>query len=263
MELTTEMRELRTISFSQDALKSTVVFNRTHNKNSINMEMVEELAYILDVVEQQEIKILILTGQGNYFCTGMDMGEYVTHSTLSAEQENDIFFNQYMELIKRISLLPCVVISLVNGHVTAGGMGIIAVSDYVIAAPQAQYHLSEALFGLIPAMIVPYLIRKIGFQPVYYMALTTLSIDAEQALKWQLINVVSEHPEKELQPLLLRVNKIDNETLKEMKRYFRSMWMITEGREQEAVEFTSKRMSLPKVRENISNYYLHNKFPWD
>ena len=91
----------------------------------------------------------------------------------------------YMDTLRRITLFSKVVISCVDGQVLAGGVGLVACSDLVIATSKAEFGLSEALWGLLPAMVLPYLIRKVGVQKAYFMTLTTIRISVEEAKRYE------------------------------------------------------------------------------
>ena len=85
------------------------------------------------------------------------------------------------------------------------------------------------------------------------MTLTTLPISAQEAREIHLVDEVSEKPDDSIRRLLLRIGRLEESTISDMKKYFRKMWMITEQMEETAVAEFTRLMSQPKVLENITN----------
>ena len=125
----------------------TVTINRLQNRNSINSTLITDLTEALDeIVKMPQIKLVILEGKGEFFCTGMDFEE-ITFNVQNG-QANDQFPMLYMKLIRELAQFPKIIISKINGQVMAGGVGIVAVSDLVISTPRSEFSLSEALLFL-------------------------------------------------------------------------------------------------------------------
>ena len=236
----------------------TVKFNRLERQNTINVALIKELNHVLSIAqEDSDCRVVVLEGQQGVFCTGMDFSEV-------AKGGSDEFSTSgYMETIKGFASSPKVIISSVDGRVMAGGVGIVAASDLVIATPRSQFSLSEILWGLLPACVIPYLIRRVGFQKAYSMTLTTQPISAKEAHASHLVDEISETPEDNIRKLLLRLRRLEESDIANMKRYFRKMWMIDEEMEETAVAEISRLVSAPKVTENIRNFVEHQKFPWE
>ncbi len=107
----------------------------------------------------------------------------------------------YIKLLHRFVTFPRIIISCVEGAVIAGGMGLVASSDLVVATSQSQFSLSEAIWGLLPVCVTPYLIRRVGFQAAYRLGFTTETIDAKEAYRLQLIDLLSDEPLKKFTPM--------------------------------------------------------------
>lgn len=240
----------------------TVTIHRPKQRNSINAQLVLDLHNLLDQAERDSTcRCIVLQGENGFFCTGMDFNEVTQlHSSSS---ENPIFSAKYMELLKRFTTTPKIIISLVEGQVLAGGIGIVAASDIVIGNPQAQFGLSEALWGLLPACVTPFLIRRIGFQKAFFMTLTTETINAAEAYRIGLIDKLAEQPHDCLRQITLRLKRIREETIHDLKTYFRKMWIITEEMETEAIAELDRLMTIPRVRTNIKNFIEKQQFPWE
>jgi len=136
-------------------------------------------------------------------------------------------------------------------------------SDLVLSSEQTQFSLPETLWGLLPACVMPFLIRRIGFQKAYYMTLTTQTIDANTALAMGLVDELTQDFSLSLQRLYLRLQRIHAETIADLKKYFRKLWIITDDIEKTAVEELYRLTTHPRTHANIKNYLEYQKFPWE
>jgi len=240
----------------------TVTLHRPKQRNSINAQLITDLHNLLDLTERDPMcRCIVLQGENGFFCTGMDFNEATQMHSLA--NESPLFSAKYMELLKRFTTTPKIIISLVEGQVLAGGVGIVAASDLVIGSQQAQFALSEALWGLLPACVTPFLIRRIGFQKAFFMTLTTETINATEAHRIGLIDKLTEQPHDSLRQITLRLRRIQEETIHDLKTYFRKMWIITEAMEAEAISELDRLMTKPQVRVNIKNFIEKQQFPWE
>lgn len=240
----------------------TITFSRVEQKNSINKRFLEELQEVFDECEEaDDCNIIVLQGQSGYFCTGMDFEEAA--DSCYEDSGEDIKTRPYMELLRRIRSIPKVIISIVDGRVLAGGVGIVAASDIVISTENSEFGLSEAIWGLMPSMVLPFLIRRTGVQFAYEMTLTTINKSAKEAYKNHLVDCLSDNPKIDLRKYYLRLSKISGRTIGEIKRYFKKLWIITEEIEELAISTTSRLTNDPIVMKNIYNYQKFGTFPWE
>jgi polyketide biosynthesis enoyl-CoA hydratase PksH len=239
----------------------TIRFHRPEAKNSINRLLLAELNLALDEAERDpQCRVVVLEGDSGLFCTGLDFSDAVTSAASSGE---DIRDGEYMRTLRRFSLTSRIVIAKVDGQVVAGGLGFVAASDLAVATPRSVFSLPEALWGLLPANVLPYLIRRVGFQKAYMMSLTTQKISAAEAEAMSLIDKVADDPDDFIRRSLLRFVRLDEETVVELKAYFRRMWIITEEMEGAAVKELARLLGKPKVRENLANFVEQSQFPWE
>jgi polyketide biosynthesis enoyl-CoA hydratase PksH len=239
----------------------TIIFNRVSQRNSINAAFIKELNEILDEAERNSsCRVVILEGQNGFFCTGMDFEEVVSED---ATEGRESLTNLYLKTIQRFTLIPKVIISKVDGLVMAGGVGLAAASDLVVATPRSQFSLSEALWGLLPAMVIPYLVRRVGFQKAYRMTLTTLPVSAQDAFSAGLADEISETPDESIKHWYNRLALLEESSIKNIKEYFGKMWIINEQTNELAVSESLRLITDPKVKENIYNFIKYQKFPWE
>ncbi len=219
--------------------------------------MVGELHKALDMAESDpENRVVAIRGKDGFFCTRMDFTEV-------AGPEGETDAQGFMDLLKRFSTMPRVVVAVVDGQAMAGGVGVAAACDLVIASKSSRFSLSEALWGLVPAIIIPFIIRRMGAQAAYRMTLTTMPVSGEEAQLRGLVDETSDDPERALNLMLRRLTKVTSATVGRIKTYFRKMWIIDPAMEAAAVNENLSMMEDKKVQENILNFTRFGKFPWD
>lgn len=221
-----------TLAVAATAHAIVATLHRPHRHNAMNDVMLEELHAALDSAEQtQGCRAFVLQSSGGTFCTGMDLEEAAQEVGGGSWKTRARFFR----LLRRFTTSPRIVISVVEGRAEGGGVGLAAASDFVFAAESARFSLPEALWGLRPASVIPFLVRRTGFQLAYSMTLSTLPIDARKAERSGLADAVAEDPQALLQRLLARVAKIDPATLHGCKRAFRERTPISDEDEAAAL----------------------------
>lgn len=241
-----------------------VRLNRPEIKNSTDTLFFTELNDVFDRMEtDSNCRMVVIEGTSKVFCTGMNFDSLGEMDLPSNNTEAVPFSSQYIDTLRRMTLFPKIIISKVEGQVLAGGVGLIAASDIVVCSPTATFGLSEAIWGLIPAMVIPYLIRKIGVQKAQWMTLTTNIINAEKALEFGLVDELVEHPDDAIRKYLLKISRLSPVTIGTIKDYFRKAWIIDSAMEQRAVDLISTLMSDSTINANIARYQTDGTFPWE
>lgn len=236
-----------------------VVLSRASAKNSLNSVLVCELrAALADAERDATIKVVVLEGNTAHFCTGMDF-----HAI--SQGENDLISddpNNYYELLKEISGGTKVVVSIVEGQVNAGGVGLVAASDLVISSVGATFGLSEMLFGLLPACVLPFLICRVGFQKARWMTLITQGISAQRAMEIGLVDELGKDPYDLLRRNLLRLTRLETDTIGNLKEYMSKLWIMDNQTRDLAVERITTLVQSERVQKNINNFITKGIFPW-
>lgn len=229
--------------------------------NSLNALLMQEMMEVLQLVEtDEEVKVVVLEGLPDHFCTGMDFNA-ASEGSAEAIVGNDP--NGYYNLLKHFSGCSKVIIAKVEGKVNAGGIGLVAASDIVIADPGVTFGLSEALFGLLPACVLPFLIRRIGYQKAMWLTLTTQGVTAERAWQIGLADELTTNISDSVRKNLLRLTRLDTATILSLKQYMSALWIISEETQQLAVDKITSLVSSEKVQLNIQNFIKNEKFPWE
>lgn len=235
-------------------------FDRPEANNTINKHLVDEC---LDVVAQceRELTVLVLEGSADVFCLGADFrGMYQQEQQGSQDEHRpDVLY----ELWAKLAMGSFVTVSHVRGRANAGGLGFVGASDIVISSANAQFSLSEMLFGIIPACVLPFLIRRVGFQRAHYMTLVTHPIDARQALEWGLVDACGEDSAEILRKHLLRLRRLSKSSIGRYKAYMNRLNTSIQNQRELAVAQNHAVFADPAVLQNIHRFVETGRFPWD
>ncbi len=238
----------------------TATINRPDSNNAINTVLLADINNLMDIAEQDPaVGALILCGRDGVFYAGMDFSEYVT----LADDQVSALSSLYMNTLKRFSLSPLVIICNPDGRVLAGGVGLVAAADLVVTSPRTQFSLSEILWGLLPACVLTFLIRRIGFQSAYAMTFTSQTVDAAKAQELKLIDILTDTADEEIRKLLIKLLRLDRQSIANAISYFRKICLINDDVEAEAIRESTRLAVDPKVRSNIRNYIHNNDYPWN
>ncbi len=230
-------------------------------ENSITQSFLREFSESLhDLKRSESVVAVIISSAEPDFCSGMDFGEFCRDAGDAAALGQ--MSSAYMALLKQISGLDKVVIAKVEGRAAAGGVGIVAASDFVLASRKASFALPEVMWGLVPSNVTPFLIRRAGYQAAYSMALLARPLTAEEAYAKHLVDILSDDVEADLRGILARAKRLRPEFIARVKSYFSRMWFFDDEREVYAVDHLRCLLLDPQVRENITRFVHHREFPW-
>jgi len=168
---------------------ATITLNRPDKRNAISSQMIDELRPAFGEVEASRARIVILTGAGKAFCSGMDLDALKALTGQSpADQLEDA--RRLARLCRRIWSFPKPTIAAVNGHAIAGGCGLATLCDFTIAVPEAKFGYPEVRIGFLPAVVSVFLVRQIGEKHARDLLLTGKSVDAMEAYRLGLITQI-------------------------------------------------------------------------
>jgi polyketide biosynthesis enoyl-CoA hydratase PksH len=222
-----------------------LTLNRPAQQNSLSASLQAALHAALDAAEHDEsCRLVLIAGTPGCFCSGMDLGEALGQDPQERDRGDTLY--------KRLTTSPALTVSMVDGEALAGGVGLAAACDLVVATERARFSLPEALLGLVAVNVIPYLIRRVGFQKAYDMALTTRTVNATEAHQFRLVDILTATPEATALAIAARLQHIPRATVGETKRYFRQMWLIDEAMEREARSAHLELFGRPEVRDLIA-----------
>ncbi|MFC1750755.1 enoyl-CoA hydratase-related protein [Pseudomonadota bacterium] len=173
----------------------TLTLNRPERHNALNAELIVELVNALtNVNNDPNIRVLVITGNGDSFSSGADM-EWMKASANYDEETNRQDAMLFTQLMRTLYDLQKPTIALINGPSYGGGLGVIACCDIAIASTTAKFAFTEVRLGLVPAVISPYVIVKIGPSHARRLFLTAEQFSATQALAFDLVHFVVDKTE--------------------------------------------------------------------
>lgn len=173
-----------------EASLATITLNRPGLHNAFDEVLIAELTNAFTHLgENPAVRAIVLAGAGKSFCAGADlayMGKMATYS----HAENLADARAIQRMFAAIAECPKVTIARVHGAAIGGGAGLVAVCDLAISTPEAQFALSEVRLGLVPAVIAPYVVEKIGMGAARALFVTGERFGAEEALRLGLVQQV-------------------------------------------------------------------------
>ena len=170
-----------------DVLRVTLA--RPDRRNAFDAELIAELASAF--VDVGRARAVVLAGEGPSFCAGADV-EWMRSSVDLTYDENVADALALRRMLEAIDGCPAPVICRVQGHALGGGAGLVACADIVIAAPDAVFAFSEAKLGIVPAVISPFALAKIGPSWARRLFPTGERFGAELALRIGLVHELAE-----------------------------------------------------------------------
>ncbi len=171
-----------------------IKLNRPEKRNALHPDLVKEFKERLKEAENDdEVSIVIITGEGKSFCAGADLG-YMSDLGAYSSLENEEDSKSLAELFLAVYNFPKPTIAAVNGAAIAGGCGLASVCDIIAADQQhAKFGYSEVKIGFIPAIVSVFLVRKIGEGRAKHLLLTGEIIDAEKAFQLGFVNYLTDN----------------------------------------------------------------------
>ena len=179
----------RTLDLSFDSGIATLTLNRPDKRNAISYDLIDDLIHALEEVRNSTAHILILTGAGKAFCSGMDLDNL--KSLIGRTPEQNLEDSRTMVgLFRSLYEFPKPTIAAVNGAAIAGGTGLALLCDFTLAAPEAKFGYTEVRIGFVPAIVSTFLLRQVGEKIARDLLLTGRIFDAAEGQKLGLINEI-------------------------------------------------------------------------
>lgn len=176
-----------------------VSLNRPELHNALNANLIRDLTEIfVSLAEDVNVRLIAVTGEGKSLCAGADL-EDMKASGQKSKSENEADARALSHLFEAVNVCPKPVLMQAKGAVMGGGVGLIACADYVIADSNTKFCLSEVRLGLIPAVISPFVIAKIGQSHARALFLSAERFDIQRALNIGLIHQCSDDIENEFE----------------------------------------------------------------
>ena len=177
------------LTVERDGSVLRITLSRPDRRNSFDAALIAELSE--SFVDVGRARAVVLAGEGRSFCAGAYVDWMRASASLSYD-ENVADANAMRQMFESIDRCPAPVVARVQGHALGGGAGLVAASDVAIAAPDTQYAFTETKLWIIPAVISPFALAKIGGGHARRYFVTGERFDATTALRIGLVSEVAD-----------------------------------------------------------------------
>jgi methylglutaconyl-CoA hydratase len=181
--------EYKTVQYAEAQGIATITLNRPDRRNAISYELIDDLISALKQAASSTAQIVILTGAGKAFCSGMDL-DNLKQLTGRTHEQNVVDSETMASLFRTLYDSPKPTIAAVNGAAIAGGTGLATLCDFTLAVPEAKFGYTEVRIGFVPGIVSSYLIANVGEKRARDLLLTGRLFDAEEAHRLGLVNEI-------------------------------------------------------------------------
>jgi polyketide biosynthesis enoyl-CoA hydratase PksH len=255
-----DLHDLKTLRVRFDDGIAFLQIHRPDANNAINDELIGEFTAAMDACDR-DAKIVVVAGLPEVFCFGADFKDLQQRFDGGAAPEQDP--QPMYALWRRLATGPYVSVAHVRGKANAGGIGFVAACDIVLADTTAVFSLSELLFGLMPACVLPFLVRRTGLAKANYMTLMTQPVTVQQAQEWGLVDAYEDNSESLLRRTLLRLRRLNKPAIERYKRYLSSIAPSLEAAEAKALAANREVFTDVENLQKIARYVKTGAFPWE
>lgn len=253
-----------TVLYAESAGVATITLNRADKRNAISYELIDDLIAALKQAAGSSAQVVILTGAGKAFCSGMDLDNLKQLTGRTHEQ--NVQDSETMALLFRTLYdFPKPTIAAVNGPAIAGGTGLATLCDFTLATPEAKFGYTEVRIGFVPAIVSNFLIANIGEKRARDLLLTGRIFGAEEAHKLGLVNEIV--PPEKLMPraMELAIQLMENSpaSLTATKKLLSSYTREQMDRQvKQAVEANAAIRRTADFKEGITAFLEKRKARW-
>lgn len=238
-----------------------VWLNRPELHNAFNAELIEEMISVFEGFKDE--RLIVLSGRGPSFCAGADLNWMKAMKNYTKE-ENFQDSKRLAKMFSAINDCDVPVIGRVNGHALGGGVGLVSVCDYVVAVDSALMGFTEVRLGLIPAVISPYCISKIGESNARAWFLSGERFGANEAHRMGLVHEVvsAQDLDAKIEEVKKKFLAAGPEAAKEAKRLIRGVMKNLKGSEDYTCQMITERRVSPEGQEGMRALLEKDKPAW-
>jgi len=239
-----------------------VTLNRPDVHNAFNDELIAEAIDLFGGPPPAGARAVVLRGSGANFCAGADLN-WMSRMAGYTRDENVRDSSQLAKMYALMNDYPLPLIGRIQGAAIGGGVGLVAVCDVVVCAPDSKFGLSEVKLGILPAVISPYVIAKIGRSQARALFLTGERFDAQRALQIGLVHRVADDLDDAVEQTLKQIRTSGPEAVRECKKLIA---YVAEHETADAIPYTidaiaSRRVS-PEGQQGMAAFLGKKKAPW-
>lgn len=240
---------------------ATLTLNRPEVHNAFNIEVIRQLAAAFKELEgRSEVRVVVLRGAGKSFSAGADL-EWMQSQALATPEENRAGALEMAGLFQAIDEARMPVVAVVQGAALGGGTGLTCAVDIAIAGPKAFFGFTEVRLGIVPAVISPYAIRRLGYSQARAQFLLGGRISAAEAFRIGLVHYLSEDPELQLSEVVDQLLAGSPAAQARIKPLARAVYDAADARDF-TVEQIAQARAHPEGVEGLSAFLEKRKPSW-
>jgi methylglutaconyl-CoA hydratase len=242
----------------------TITLNRPDKRNAMSPALIEELTIALHEAETCDCGVVILTGAGAAFCSGLDMENLETLSARTPQEHRRDSENMAL-VLRTLYDFPKPIIAAVNGPAIAGGMALATIPDFTLAASEAKFGYTEVRVGFIPAIVASFLIRQVGESRTRELLLSGRILKAQEAMQLGLVTQIVEHDDLLPSAHALAQTLLLNspQAMQAVKRLLSKHAKRRLDEEiEDAIEANAQQRSTEDFKEGVLAFKQHRKADW-
>jgi methylglutaconyl-CoA hydratase len=211
------------VRVEDDGAIRTITLNRPERRNALMPAMMDELIVALGEVNASTTRVVVVAGEGESFCAGLDLAVLREMGGLSAEQHR-IEAERVARMFRALWDVDVPTIAVVHGAAIAGGTGLATICDFTLAAPEAKFGYTEVRIGFVPALVSAYLALQVGDKVARGLMLSGRLFSADEAQRLGLVSEVVPAAELPARTAELAASLMANspESLRATKRLLRA-----------------------------------------
>jgi len=242
----------------------TITLNRPDKRNALSPALIEELTVALSEAETCDCGVMILTGAGPAFCSGLDM-EHLETITARTREENRRDSENMAHVLRALYDFPKPVIAAVNGSAIAGGMALATIPDFTLAVPEAKFGYTEVRVGYAPTIVASFLLRQVGELRTRELLLSGRILRAQEAKEFGLVTQIVDHSDlipaaEALAQSLLLNSPQAMRVVKEMLARHAKRRLDEEI--EDAIEANAQQRSSEDFKEGVAAFLQRRKADW-
>lgn len=223
------------------------------SRNALTPLLIESISAALATSENDDTtRFVILRGEQDIFCSGFQLSSFLA---AAESPEAEALAGKFFDMLLALTASSKIVICEIDGDVLGGGVGIVSAADYVVSSSKSRFVCPETKYGIIPAIIFPFMQRKIGAAKAARMSLTAEEISPQTALQWGLIDSVHDHVNIGTTELMRSLIKVHPAGMARMKSYRRELDPISENTRALAIKNFLEMIQAPQAQERLSSLY--------
>jgi polyketide biosynthesis enoyl-CoA hydratase PksH len=221
------------------------------SRNALSPSLVSDLNNVISSIDADpDVRFVVLKGMPDIFCSGFQISGF-----LAAAQslDSDSLAGQFFDLLLAITKSPKLFICEVSGEVIGGGIGLVCAADYVIASGSARFVCPEAKYAIIPAVIFPFMQRRLGAHLATRMSLTAEELSAQTAEQWGLIDEVVGDLNIGTNRLLRSLMRVHPAGISRLKSYRNELNLFDQNVRQLALRNFKEMIESSEAHERLSS----------